>query len=191
MARETVCLLHETTVFVYWCNVCNPSISLCIQCPPGSVKSSAVPPSTKFSIWCSDVVFRSIKCLHPYSSPLAVFLKTSRCLVLLPSQLWFMLNQRGLRQPTEVTLREAFIIRMIKKPHWAYDAIPVCRIALLQVKGSGPSWCFCPGTLRMAEPQVQSQEQKEQAGMVVPVDFSPSSEGNGKEGLGKLNYQLA
>lgn len=152
---------------------------------------SAVPLSTRLSIWCSDVVFRSIKCLRPYSSPLAVFFKMLRRLVLLPSQLWCMLSQRGLRQPTEVTLREAVIIRMIKKPHWAYDAIPVCRIALLQVEGSGPSWCFCPGTWRMAKPQVQSQEQKEQAGVVVPVDFSPSSEENVKEGLGRLKYQLA
>lgn len=85
---------------------------------------SAVPPSTRFCIWCSDVVFRSIKCLCPYSSPLAVFFEMLRRLVLLPSQLWCMLSQRGLRQPTEVTLREAVIIRMIKKPHWAYDAIP-------------------------------------------------------------------
>lgn len=128
---------------------------------------STVPPSTRYSIWCSDVVFRSIECLHPYSSPLAVFFKTLRCLVLFPSQLWFMLSQRGLRQSIEVTLRGAVIIRMIKRPHWGYDAMPVCRIALLQVEGSSPSWCFCPGTWRMAEPQVWRQKQKEQAGMVV------------------------
>lgn len=100
---------------------------------------STVPPSTRFSIWCSDVVFRSIKCLHPYSSLLAVFFKTLRRLVLCPSQLWFMLSQRGLRQPIEVTLRGAVIIRMIKKPRWAYDAIPVCRIALLQVRALAPA----------------------------------------------------
>lgn len=137
---------------------------------------STVPLSTRYSIWCSDVVFRSIKCLHPYSSPLAVFFKTLRHLVLFPSQLWFMLSQRGLRQPTEVTLRGAVIIRMIKKPRWACDAIPVCRIALLQVEGSGRSWRFCPGTWRMAEPLVRRQKQKEQAGMVVPVEFSLSNE---------------
>lgn len=138
---------------------------------------STVPLSTRFSIWCSDVVFRSIKCLHSYSSPVVVFFTTLRSLVLFPSQLWFMLSQRGLRQPIEVTLRGAVIIRMIKEPRWAYDAIPMCRIALLQVQSSSPSWCFCPGTWRMAEVQVQSQ----QAGTVVPVDFSLSSEGNVKE----------
>lgn len=50
-----------------------------------------------------------------------------------------MLSQRGLRQPIEVTLREAVIIRMIKKPRWTYDAMSVLRIALLQVESSGPS----------------------------------------------------
>lgn len=43
----------------------------------------------------------------------------------------------------------------------------------------------------MAELQVQRQEQKEQAGTVVPVGFSLSSEENVKEGLGRLKYQLA
>lgn len=42
----------------------------------------------------------------------------------------------------------------------------------------------------MAEPEVQTQKQKEQAGKVVPVDFSLSGEENVKEGLGKLKYQF-
>lgn len=43
----------------------------------------------------------------------------------------------------------------------------------------------------MAELPVRCQKQKEQAGMVVPVDFSLSSEENVKDGLGRLKYQLA
>lgn len=150
---------------------------------------STLPLSTIFSIWCSDV-----KCnvSSSFTAPhWLCFSRHWRSLVLFPSQLWFMLSHRGLRQPIEVTLREAVIIRMIKKPRWAYGAISVCRIALLQVEGSGPSWCSCPGTWRMAEPQVQTQKQKEQAGTVVPEAFSLSSEKNMKEGLGRLKYQLA
>lgn len=49
MAGETVCLLHETTVFMYQYNVCNPSISLYIQRPPGSVRDPQLPLSTRFS----------------------------------------------------------------------------------------------------------------------------------------------
>lgn len=107
-----------------------------------------VPLSTRFSIWCSDVVFRSIKCLHPYSSPVVVFFKMLRSLVLFPSQLWFMLGQRGLRQPIEVTLREAVIIGMIKEPRWAYDAIPVCRDSPAAGRGLQPQLMLLPRYLK-------------------------------------------
>lgn len=40
MAGETICLLHEGPIFMYQCN---PTISLWIQSPPGSVTNAQSP----------------------------------------------------------------------------------------------------------------------------------------------------